>query len=124
MKVFLTEKNGYNKKEVNDYILNLDSELETTKELVKQKEDKIKELSLSLDAYKQKESLIVKSVESAVLAGEIIKDNNKKIFSEQIERLKNLYDKWNGIFKSIKTKYPFIVPDDFEEQFKQSIFNL
>ena len=123
MKVFLTEKNGYNKKEVDNYVNMVEDELARCSTEIKNKDEQILNLNGKLKYYQDKEDLIVKSVESAVIAGEIIKENNKKVFMDNIQKLKNLYDEWNDFLMAFKKSYPGVKTNDITENLKRSIIN-
>ena len=60
MKNFAQEKNGYNKKDVDLYIINIEKELEEAKAKIKSLNEQIFSLSENLEYYKGKENIINK----------------------------------------------------------------
>lgn len=106
MKNFAQEKNGYNKKDVDLYIINIEKELEEANAKIKSLNEQIFSLSENLEYYKEKENIINKSIESAVEAGEIIKEQSKSFYKEEISKLKILYKRWNTFLNKLQSEYP------------------
>ena len=93
MEKFSTQKKGYNKQEVELFIMGLEMQLKESNLIIKQLNEKINILNNKIDEYKQKENLISKSLELAIESGEKIKQKSK----EELEKIKLLSKELNDL---------------------------
>ena len=107
---FSTVKNGYDKKEVDEYLFNFGVEYEN--KLREQKlhiNDLKRELSQTkqqLDAFKEKNNNISDALVVAVETAKQIENSSKNIYELEIKRIRNLYDKWKSFLDELMKKYP------------------
>lgn len=106
MKTFSLEKNGYSKLEVENFVNEVEYQSNDYTNKIKSLNEEIKTLKECLNYYKERENIISKSIESAVVAGEMIKESNKQVFKQQIESLKSLQVKWSNFLDEVKKQYP------------------
>lgn len=106
MKTFSLEKNGYSKFEVENFVNEVEHQSDDYANKIKSLNQEIKTLKDCLEYYKERENVISKSIESAVIAGEMIKESNKQVYKQQIESLKSLQVKWSNFLDEVKKQYP------------------
>ena len=106
MITFLQEKRGYKKKDVDDYISTLENDLEYIKEQYKSKNSENIQLKAQLNIYKERENIVYKTIESAVLSSQKIKEENSKILNEKIQKIEALIQKTSNFLDSLKKEYP------------------
>ena len=110
MEKFNSEKNGYNKKQVDDYITKLTNDYE--KKLTEQKmriSDMKREMEISkhqLNAFKERNSNISDALVVAVETAKQIENSSKNIYDLEIKRVRSLYDKWKSFLDDFMKKYP------------------
>lgn len=110
MKNFSISKKGYDKNEVDDYLISLDLE---NSNLLKDKQARIDELkkenielSKKLAEYQQKEHNISKALTTATQKAEEIEETAKLKYTLQVNNLNSFYEKWNNFFDELLKKYP------------------
>lgn len=107
---FKTEKKGYNKSEVGEYILRLvknyeqaaarrDEEMESLKARLEESEKKNR-------AYRDKENLVCKAITSAVSKADEIERLARLKYTREMQQLKAFHDKWLSYYDKILKKYP------------------
>ncbi|MBQ7308512.1 MAG: hypothetical protein IJW82_08340 [Clostridia bacterium] len=106
MKIFLNEKNGYNKNEVDMFVFETEKNLENLNIKIKKLEEENQNLIKKIDDYKNKENIIITSIENAVIFAEEIKEKNKLYLKNEIEKVKNLYQDWYQFLEKTKKQYP------------------
>ena len=110
MEKFNSEKNGYNKKEVDSYITKISNDYE--KKLTEQKmriSDMKREMDISkqqLNAFKERNSNISDALVVAVETAKQIENSSKNIYELEIKRVRSLYDKWKSFLDDFMKKYP------------------
>lgn len=105
---FSSSKNGYNKKEVELYIRDLQTRIdEQSKENIKLKND--------LASYKQREKEIIDkgnsisiALTAAVEKAKQIEKSSNNVYKLKIQQIGLLYSKWEKLLNEIITKYPQI----------------
>ena len=110
MNDFKIEKNGYDKSQVDRYIVELVEDNE--KKLHEQKlriNDLKRELELTkaeLKTYKDKNSDVSDALVVAVETAKQIENSSKNIYQLEIKRIRILYDKWQSFLQDFMKKYP------------------
>lgn len=106
MKQFQSARNGYNKDEVDNYIQELNLELE-------QKNAEIDKLNKSLSKYVETEKDIAEKGENisialtaAVEKAKQIEKSSKNVYKLKIEELEILYARWERVLNELIQKYP------------------
>ena len=102
---FETEKHGYNKKEVDKYIINLkvsankagEEQRVRIKSLVEENEY----IKTKLNAYKNKEEMISKALIDAMSRAKKIEENSRKIYELEIQKLRILYNKYKTLLDNL-----------------------
>ncbi len=102
---FNIERKGYNKKEVDDYIYNIEQSYKAQgqeqsariAELKKLNED----LSTKLNAYKNKENMISKALIDAMARAKKIEENSRKIYDLEIQKIRILYSKYKDLLETM-----------------------
>ena len=124
---FNTEKYGYNKKEVDEYLKRLSSDVETlSQQLTTSSHRKeIETISLELARYKEQDASISDALVAAVETAKQIEENSKNIYDLEIRRVRSLYDKWQGYLDEMMDRYPEMKehfdPTTITAAFKKSI---
>lgn len=77
MEKFRYEENGYNRKDVNDFVTYVIKEMETLIDKVKEQREEIKSLKQTLSNYYKSELEFEKSYEKLEIIGETIRENAK-----------------------------------------------
>ena len=107
---FSLSKNGYDTREVDEYIFKSSEDYEN--KLREQKlriNDLKRELTSTkeqLDAYKQKNNNISDALVVAVETAKQIENSSKNIYELEIKRIRSLYDKWKNFLDDFMKKYP------------------
>lgn len=110
MNDFEIVKNGYDKSQVDRYIVELVEDNE--KKLREQKlriNDLKRELELTkaeLKTYKDKNSDISDALVVAVETAKQIENSSKNIYQLEIKRVRSLYDKWQSFLQDFMKRYP------------------
>lgn len=105
---FSSSKNGYNKKEVDLYIVDLHqhiSDLETQNRMLSQKLDKYLGKDKEID---DKNKSISIALTAAVEKARQIERSSKNVYKLKIQQLGLLYEKWEKLLNIILEKYPQI----------------
>lgn len=110
MEKFSSEKNGYKKIEVENYISKISADYE--KKLTEQKmriSDLKREMEITkqqLNAFKERNNNISDALVVAVETAKQIENSSKNIYELEIKRLRSLYDKWKSFLDDFMKKYP------------------
>lgn len=103
--LFNIERKGYAKKEVDDYIYSTEqncksrmSELNAKIEMLTKENQN---LSVKLNAYKNKENMISKALIDAMARAKKIEENSRKIYELEIQKIKILYNKYKELLDSM-----------------------
>lgn len=112
---FQSERNGYNKKEVEKYIndtnkLNQET-FDKQKERINELKKEIESLENRLNKYKQKDSNISDALVAAVETARKIEQSSKNIYDLEIRRVRALYDKWDNFLSEMLDRYPKLKSD-------------
>ena len=107
---FKIVRKGYDTKETNEYILNLqkqyEDELEKQKALIAMLKDKLLSLSSVIKEYESKEDAITKAIVKAVEKAEEIEKQTKERYSQEVSSLKAFHIRWTSYYKKLIKKYP------------------
>lgn len=107
---FKIVKNGYEVKEVDDYIFNLvqDSEkkFNEQKMRISDLKQQLEETKQELNSFKEKNNNISDALVVAVETAKQIETSSKNIYELEIKRIRSLYDKWQKIIDDLMLKYP------------------
>lgn len=110
MAKFSTSKNGYDKKEVDEYIFHVNEDYENRLREQKMRINDLKrELDNTkeqLDRFKQRNSNISDALVVAVETAKQIENSSKNIYGLEIKRIRSLYDKWKTFLDDFMKKYP------------------
>lgn len=107
---FKTEKKGYCKSEVDEYILRLVKNYERTAAtqsgMIEELKGKLAESEKKNKAYRDKESLVSKAITSAVAKADEIDRLARLKYTREMQQLKAFHDKWLSYYDKILKKYP------------------
>ena len=107
---FSSSKNGYDKKEVDEYLFNFgtdyENKLREQKIYINDLKRELSETKRQLDAFKEKNSNISDALVVAVETAKQIESSSKNIYELEIKRIRNLYDKWKNFLDELMKKYP------------------
>ncbi|MBO7508360.1 MAG: DivIVA domain-containing protein [Clostridia bacterium] len=107
---FSSSKNGYDKKEVDEYLFNFgveyENKLREQKMHINDLKRELSETKEQLDAFKQKNSNISDALVVAVETAKQIESSSKNIYELEIKRIRSLYDKWKNFLDELMKKYP------------------
>lgn len=110
MNDFEIEKNGYNQKQVDKYILELvqDSEkkLHEQKIRISQLKSELEQTKTELKTFKDKNNDISDALLVAVETAKQIENSSKNIYQLEIKRIRSLYDKWQSFLDDFAKRYP------------------
>ncbi len=81
MEKFSYEENGYNRKEVNDFVSHVITETESIVKKVKEQQEEIKKLQEEIERYKQSEN----QIKDALLQSEKVGENIRKMAQDEKE---------------------------------------
>lgn len=107
---FKIVKKGYSKEEVDSYLSKMTAEFESN--LLEQKQrifEQKKQIAIyekNIKAYREKSSLVTKSIYNAVAKAEEIEKLSRHKYNQEIEQLKTFHDKWLTYYERILQKYP------------------
>ena len=129
MKEFQTSRNGYNKEEVNAYIIELENKLEDKEQIIAQKQNQLEEYIKNEKEIKEKEQNISVALTAAVEKAKQIENSSHNVYKLKIEELEILYARWEKVLNELVDKYPKLEQIDnvkklmkeFREAIKQSI---
>lgn len=102
---FNIERKGYNRKEVDDYIYNIEQSYsaqgqEQRLRIVALKKEN-DELVTKLNAYKNKENMISKALIDAMARAKKIEENSRKIYDLEIQKIRILYNKYKELLDTM-----------------------
>lgn len=110
MAKFDIEKNGYNKKQVDEYIFQLseDAENKLHNQVIRINDLKsdLAKAETELADFKQKNESISDALLVAVETAKQIESGSKNIYDLEIKRLRSLYDKWKKILDDLLRIHP------------------
>lgn len=123
---FKLEKNGYNKKEVDETLEKVKRDYEDTmadqmsriSELKKQ----LDEANKKLDGYQKKSGNISDALVVAVETAKQIEESSKNVYELEIQRIRNLYNKWENFLNELIEEYPKL-KDRFDTKALLKIFS-
>lgn len=112
MENFELERNGYDKKQVDNYVSDLKSNYE---QVLSEQKSRINELKkeleinkLELEKYVQKSGDISDALVVAVETAKQIESSSKNIYELEIKRIRALYDKWENFLDQMMQEYPML----------------
>lgn len=107
---FSIEKNGYSVKQVDRYLRDVKDEYEKTmsdqKIRISDLKRELESVKKELNQFKQKNNDISNALVVAVETAKQIESSSKNVYELEIKRLKNLYSKWENLFKDILKENP------------------
>ena len=110
MEKFEIEKNGYDKKQVDDYVFvftnDYESKLNEQKMRISDLKRELAKTNEELEIYKKKNSNISDALVVAVETAKQIETSSKNIYELEIKRVRSLYDKWKNFLDDFMKKYP------------------
>lgn len=120
MSNFNLEKNGYNKNEVDTYLHNIvqdfECKLQEQKIRISDLKREMENLNNELGKFKSKNDNISDALVVAVETAKQIEFNSKSMYELEIQRLRNLYSKWELVLTEFIKEYPKL-----QESFDTSI---
>ncbi len=120
MSNFNLEKNGYNKNEVDTYLHNIvqdfECKLQEQKIRISDLKREMENLNNELGKFKSKNDNISDALVVAVETAKQIETNSKSMYELEIQRLRNLYSKWELVLTEFIKDYPKL-----QESFDTSI---
>ena len=102
---FSNQKNGYNPKEVDSYIVEME---ENFNKLIQEKDNQIEMLKNEVNQIKNKSDSIALALTAAVDKAKEIEESSKNIYKLKIEQLTILYSKWEMLLNEMLKKYPAV----------------
>lgn len=110
MNEFEIVKNGYNKKQVDRFIVDLiqdnEKKLQEQKLRISDLKQEVEDAKAQLKTFKDKNDDISNALVVAVETAKQIENSSKNIYQLEIKRVRGLYDKWNMFLQDFMTKYP------------------
>lgn len=107
---FKSDKKGYNKEQVDEYIKKLvtayDKSLSEQKERIFDLKSQVLKAEESIKAYKEKSSLVSKAIYNAVAKADEIERLSQIKYNQEIEQLRAFHAKWTQYYNRILEKYP------------------
>lgn len=107
---FNTEKFGYNKREVDEYLKKISRDVENLtqeqKATIANLKREIDTISQELKKYKEQDGNISDALVAAVETAKQIEENSKHIYELEIQRVRSLYDKWQSYLDEMMDRYP------------------
>ena len=112
MENFELERNGYDKKQVDNYVSDLKNNYEQVLSEQKSRINELKkELEINkaeLEKYVQKSGDISDALVVAVETAKQIESSSKNIYELEIKRIRALYDKWENFLDQMMQEYPML----------------
>lgn len=109
---FSREKNGYNIKQVDNYIANMKQKYEQTtgeqKIRISDLKRELESAKQELSAYKDKNSDISNALVVAVETAKQIENSSKNVYALEIKRLRSLYSRWDSFLTQLIKTYPAV----------------
>lgn len=107
---FDTSKNGYDKKEVDEYIFetskDYENKLREQKMRINDLKRELETTTAQLKSFKERNSNISDALVVAVETAKQIENSSKNIYELEIKRIRSLYDKWKAFLDDLMKKYP------------------
>lgn len=107
---FKTEKNGYDKKEVDSYIKQLTASYEDAAALSKERIFELKKELVTMEGklkdYRDKADYVSKAIVSAVAKADDIERLTQIKYRQEMEQLKAFHDRWLSYYNRLLKKYP------------------
>lgn len=127
MAKFETEKNGYNKSQVETYVAELEMQLSNALSRNKNLEKELYSIEKNQEDFKTKSQNISVALTAAVEKARQIETSSRNVYKLKIQQLELLYNRWEGLLNEMLKKYPAIKDVDnvkaVMKEFKQSIKN-
>ena len=121
-------KRKYKKKEVESIVtvvkIAYEARLADQKEVVLELNKEIAALRAELSTYKDKENVILSTMENAQQSAESLKERAQLQYSLEVERLKQFSSRWEKYLEELKEKYPLYQPVEKAVDIKQTIDGL
>lgn len=126
---FDVEKNGYNIKQVDNYVRKLKDDYEKTmsdqKIRISDLKRELETVKTELNQFKRKNNDISSALVVAVETAKQIESSSKNVYELEIKRLKNLYSKWENLFNDILKENPSMKdkydPNELLQKFSDQI---
>ncbi len=122
---FTSSKNGYNKKEVDLYIQDLQNKQNELQQKNSKLESELKFFQAQKREMKEKNDSISLALTSAVEKAKQIEKSSNNVYKLKIQQITLLYSRWEKLLDEILTKYPQIENvenvKDLLANFKESI---
>ena len=122
---FTSSKNGYNKKEVDLYIQDLQNKQNELQQKNSKLESELKFFQTQKREMKEKNDSISLALTSAVEKAKQIEKSSNNVYKLKIQQITLLYSRWERLLDEILTKYPQIESvenvKDLLANFKESI---
>lgn len=110
MNDFEIVKNGYDKKQVDKYIVDIlqdnENKLREQKLRISDLKRELEKTKAELKTFKDKNSDISDALVVAVETAKQIENSSKNIYQLEIKRVRSLYDKWQSFLEDLMAKYP------------------
>ena len=123
---FNHEKNGYNIKQVDDFLLRLKNEYDRVASEHKIRISDLKReneaLQKELSSYKKRNNNISDALVVAVETAKQIENSSKNVYELEIKRIRSLYTKWENFLNELMQQYPS-VKNKFDTEKLLSEFN-
>ena len=122
-------KNGYNIKQVDNYVRKLKDDYEKTmsdqKIRISDLKRELETANAELNQFKRKNNDISSALVVAVETAKQIESSSKNVYELEIKRLKNLYSKWENLFNDILKENPSMKdkydPNELLQKFSDQI---
>ncbi len=119
------KKRKYKKHEVESLLsvfkIAYEAKLAEQKNVVIDLNREIVELKAELSQYKDKENLILSTMENAEISAGNVRERANLQYSLEIERLKQFSKRWENYLNDLKEKYPLYTPITVAEDIKKEI---
>ncbi len=112
MKEFQTSKNGYNKEEVNAYVLGIEKELAGCRNQITMLNKELVGYRMREKEMKEKENNISVALTTAVERAKQIEKSSSNVYKLKLQELQILYARYERILNEIVEKYPALDEKD------------
>lgn len=106
MTKFQVVKKGYDKNEVDQYVLNVETQLETSKQKIAKLEQELLYYRQNANEINEKEQNITLALTAAVEKAKQIEKSSLNVYSLKVEELQILYARWERVLNELVNKYP------------------
>lgn len=107
---FKLERNGYDKKEVDEFVekvkRNYEDTLQEQMQRISELKKQLDETAKKLGSYEKKNGDISDALVVAVETAKQIENASKNIYDLEIKRVRALYDKWEKFLEELMEEYP------------------